>query len=524
MRIPFIGVRARGARDQRSSDSGAAARRGSGVATTADAAPRRRTNQAAAADAAAATTATAPAPAAAAEPLPTSCTALIVGGGPAGLAAALQLSARGWRDVVVVERREAVAYADADRSYVYNIDGRGRRLLDRHGLGGALEEAGVSTAVVELTRVYPDGRKEQRSQTVKDATRATHWLPRPTFVGLLAAALEAAPHAARVRVVTSAAVTAVRRVVGGGSSGSESVEVDVEGPGGATVTLRPALLLGCDGVASPVRAALQEWAAEDAAMRAAAGTFEARALPCPSAGLRFKVLPLPPQPRLRDGTVLANSGFALLQGRPSARLGGRGAPAVRLGLLPFKDAAAPRTANLITVEGHPIWDIEDAESMYAALEDALPQADWRALVPAETMARFAASRGGAFPAPTFSDGAGAAIGDGGSGGGRGTAVLLLGDALHCFPPDLGQGVNAALLDVLGLDAALDAAAAVAAGKEQQGQQQQQQQQRGEEQGEGPEGVDLAALAAEFQRRQRPQAEALCRLLPVSETTPPLLLW
>jgi kynurenine 3-monooxygenase len=68
--------------------------------------------------------------------------------------------------------------------------------------------------------------------------------------------------------------------------------------------------------------------------------------------------------------------------------------------------------------------------MYQVLDESLPQVDWRGLVEPEAMQRFAESKGGAFPAPTHTEGAGAAVG--------GAAVLLLGDSLHCFPPDLGQ--------------------------------------------------------------------------------------
>jgi kynurenine 3-monooxygenase len=35
-----------------------------------------------------------------------------------------------------------------------------------------------------------------------------------------------------------------------------------------------------------------------------------------------------------------------------------------------------------------------------------------------------------------------------------TGVVLMGDAIHCFPPDIGQGVNSALEDVYVLNEAL----------------------------------------------------------------------
>jgi hypothetical protein len=84
------------------------------------------------------------------------------------------------------------------------------------------------------------------------------------------------------------------------------------------------------------------------------------------------------------------------------------------------------------------------------------QADWRKLVPLPVMEKFAASEGGVFPAPQYSQGmtmvlqqpaptaaAAAAAGGGGGDGSksnllRGSGVVLLGDSAHSFPPDLGK--------------------------------------------------------------------------------------
>jgi hypothetical protein len=43
--------------------------------------------------------------------------AVIVGGGPVGLAAALMLSRRGWKDITVVEQQSSVTFVNPDRSY-----------------------------------------------------------------------------------------------------------------------------------------------------------------------------------------------------------------------------------------------------------------------------------------------------------------------------------------------------------------------------------------------------------------------
>jgi hypothetical protein len=76
---------------------------------------------------------------------------------------------------------------------------------------------------------------------------------------------------------------------------------------------------------------------------------------------------------------------------------------------------------------------------------AFPQAKWRELVPETVMHKFAESRGGSFPAPQYSNGLTMALAAqgpeqhtaGSSKALKGTGVALIGDAAHCFPPDLG---------------------------------------------------------------------------------------
>jgi kynurenine 3-monooxygenase len=415
--------------------------------------------------------------------------ALIVGGGPAGVAAALMLvKLRGWTNVTIVERSHDLSWADPDRSYVYGVDGRGVRCAEMLGLDQDLLAAGVDITSVPLTRVGRDGKANTRMVGTKDPSVATHWMPRASLMKVLVGGLDRfngsteekeKKHKA-VEVLTSSRVVGLERDK---ATGRVAVRVEVgaaEGEEGKTATTTrtfyPSLVLGCDGINSVVRKALERWAEEDDDNNdtTTSPTFSLRSFPSPAAGLKFKVLRLPPNPRLNPddpATTLRNPSFAVLVGQYKGR-------PLRMGLLPVRDESMGRTGNIITPPDHPFWHAPpqgDAAACRAALKEAFPQADWDSLVPEDVMRAFAESEGGVFPLPQASDGVAYVLkgGDGGGGGGgesgaaaaeaaaattaatttttTTTAVLLVGDAAHAFPPDLGQGVNAALQDVQALE-------------------------------------------------------------------------
>ena len=129
---------------------------------------------------------------------------------------------------------------------------------------------------------------------------------------------------------------------------------------------------------------------------------------------------------------------------------------IRLGLLPSRDPAVPRTANIIKPADHAIWKLRTGSELLAFLQKSFPQIDEiNELVSAEEAEAFVRGSPGAFPAPQYVRTLATEVG--------GTGFAILGDAAHAFPPDVGQGVNSALEDVCVLTDALKAGGALNAG-------------------------------------------------------------
>jgi 2-polyprenyl-6-methoxyphenol hydroxylase-like FAD-dependent oxidoreductase len=69
--------------------------------------------------------------------------AVIVGGGPVGLAGALMLEKCGWTDIKVIEKR-AANYFESTKAYLYLVDRRGQRCTD---LIGTIQFISLSTSI-----------------------------------------------------------------------------------------------------------------------------------------------------------------------------------------------------------------------------------------------------------------------------------------------------------------------------------------------------------------------------------------
>ena len=364
---------------------------------------------------------------------------LIVGGGPAGFATALMLAKRGWKNITVLEKRPNADYYEPDKSFNYLIDGRGQKFTDFIEITNNLSINGVASTDFYITVITPDGKRKTSKLPIVDPNRrAAYWITRKTFVNLLYEEIQT-NWQEYIKVIFNTTCIEINKYVSNNDSQSEKLQAIAKIQNDEKIKFEPFLLVGCDGINSIVRNTLKHWD------KSSSNKFEMKDFPSPSSGLRYKILTLPPQFPLDENgeeptkNEMSYAFRSLFQDNKNQ---------ISLGLLPVKNPDEVRSANIITKPNHNIWKLRNGEEMYDFLNKSFPQLPIDKIVSSQEAERFAKSEGGSFPIPQYCNGFYSKLNDE-------AFIVLLGDAIHSFPPDLGQGVNSALEDVCTLNEALE---------------------------------------------------------------------
>lgn len=442
----------------------------------------------------------------------------VIGGGPAGALAALLMGSRdvgpainsspgteppsangkspsaSIRVTLVEGGAPPAASLFGGRSFSYLIGPRGAAALSRvPSLLSAVRAAGVPSRPLAITSLATDGGVSvnpdlgRALQTRSAAMEPGTWLHRNVFMRMLYEGLDDAMEAEgggeRLRVRTG--VSCVGLVApfvpltddDDGSEGRVAVLLDDDddsceesvavsstetgavAPGadgravltlrnnvtGAEEVVRPDLVIGADGARSVVRSAL------GGALGYKASEEFARQFSSPAADVAYRTLALKASPHLAsDGSLPAQPGMMYVcKGR-----------SFNMGLLCVgSDPSLPRIGTITQPVSSPLWQLSTVDQYWAAFEENFPTLPLREMVAEGAMEAFAAGSTVAFPTPLMPEALGGGVGT--------TGIVLIGDAAHTFPPDLGQGVNAALEDVCVLVDLLgggeDAGAAAVAG-------------------------------------------------------------
>lgn len=364
------------------------------------------------------------------------CRVLISGAGPSGLVAALMCLDRAWTDIVVVERRADPSQFERGKAFNYQLDGRGQAILERLGIGADhLRRYGLPNDHFKLTQFTPEGKANTSSPPILMPDRKTpYWMTRHNLLKMLQEVLAERNKTGAVSMLYGHEV--------------ERLACDDEGFLQAHITtaqncqavFSAELILGCDGLGSQVRKGLKSLGTEPG--------FEMKSFPSPSAGLKYKVLALPPKFSVAghaSGVTDHEMAYAFHSNYAEKK------KRLALFALPVPSPTENRNVNIILPSDHHFWGLTGVDEIMGFLHQGFPQLAFDSLVSSEEAQAFANGPPGAFPRPQYAQQIHALF----SKGARKTDCLLIGDAAHAFPPDLGMGVNSALEDLLVLNKLLD---------------------------------------------------------------------
>ena len=421
---------------------------------------------------------------------------MVVGGGPVGLAAALTLSRPPHRyDVTLLEQSPgSVGTYNPARSYLYNVNARGLEWFQDHPRAlQKLQQRGVAqTGFANMVTIPADPEKpiqlpkpiamanaagdisktsNNNNNDSNNNPRTSYWIPRHAMVQVLTECCEEQQketldeNCGTIDIYNGKKVDTLTTTVGNSEDGKEDLVV-VHCKDGSTY--QATLVVAADGIDSQVRQYLATTQAHNDASSTQEGAswlhahnpkqFQVRRYHSPSTGVKLKALQLPPNFVLNntDGSHIVSKSSTMYVFR-SVHQGSRNR--VALGCLPMRDddsaaaaaagggTATVRPANTNTPFDHELWSLQTGAQAKAWFVRAFPRVPWDEWIDDREWERFAREPGTTFPPCQYSPGSAVS-------NGHGTGIVLAGDACHAFPPDIGQGINAGLQDVVVLDRAL----------------------------------------------------------------------
>jgi len=377
--------------------------------------------------------------------------AVIVGGGPAGLASALVISDLEEFDEVTILEADSKSSYDPSRAYFYNINKRGQRFTDKFNIDLSRKGVGITDFARQTIPADPDivfdGVPFSRERTPEEREQmgTMYWIPRHELVELFMDRVKDNnknddQNETTIRICSGMICSRVEPT----EDGRVCVIAACTANNNTETKFTTDLCVGADGLSSTVRQSLVDGSFDGwSNSRRSGRNFRLRQWTSPSTGLRIKGLRLQPNftiplgDRETEVSIENKYNYAL----KSMTTGPK--ESLELVLLPQKSSSDARPINICTMPNHNIWKMKDGDSMKAFFVKAFPRFDWDSVVAPNEWDTFAKTQGSRYPKCQYCP---SLYVSSKSGGG----VVLVGDALHAFPPDLGQGVNSALCDVMTL--------------------------------------------------------------------------
>ena len=391
---------------------------------------------------------------------------IVAGGGPSGLAAALMLKRHGFRNVIVIEKRSEESFQEAV-AYTYLINGRGQRLTDLLDLTGTIAQVGIGLSEVkELHEFTADGKLNVKKTFRPPSACENYFIPRDRLLDIFRRKVEGfnanCNAGDQIKILFNTSIQAIDCM----QDGVLSVKLQcIADKGADPQVMLTNFLIGCDGVHSMTRKYLEQHRG-----------VKTTQLTSPAVGLRFKMLKLKADPNLPNYS--ADKFYTIVNN------GNSSFNRFRLTFFPVRDLKDPRRPLIRTCANvcspmHELWNQKSLLEIKELFHRRFPQLNVSEFFADEELERFANDRGGVFPPIQYVDKVYGVF----SGSDSTSCIVILGDAAHCFPPDMGAGVNAALEDVFRLHVALD---------------------------QSPNDIPEALL--NFERSAVPENKALCELL------------